>query len=60
MNPTKSSKVNWTQAIAFLAMIATLFGIDVPDDVKLQMVAAIQALQSIVTWVFHTWFSGER
>jgi hypothetical protein len=37
-------------------MVATLFGIDVPDDIKLELIAAIQALQSIITWVLHTWF----
>jgi hypothetical protein len=56
MNSTTVSKINWTQAVAFFAMVATLFGVDVPDDIKLQLIAAIQALQSIITWVLHTWF----
>jgi uncharacterized membrane protein len=56
MNPA-FSKINWTQAVAFLAMLLTLFGIDMPDNVKLETVALIQAAQSVLTWVLHTFFN---
>lgn len=56
MNSTSFSKINWTQAVAFLAMLLTLFGIDMPDDVKLETVALIQAAQSVLTWILHTYF----
>lgn len=56
MNPSSFSKINWTQAVAFLAMLLTLFGIDMPDDVKLETVALIQAAQSVLTWILHTYF----
>jgi hypothetical protein len=59
---TKSSwlsKINWTQAIAFLAMILTVFGINLPDDVKIQLVAIISGVQAIVTWVVRTWFTTQ-
>jgi uncharacterized membrane protein len=56
MNPVSFSKINWTQAVAFLAMLLTLFGIDMPDNVKLETVALIQAAQSVLTWILHTWF----
>lgn len=52
------SKINWTQGVAFLAMLLTLFGIDMPDDVKLSVVALIQAAQSILTWLLHTHLKG--
>ena len=57
MNPAAFSKINWTQAVAFIAMLLTLFGIDMPDNVKLELVALIQASQSVVTWILHTFFS---
>jgi|GEM_PF-4839369 len=50
------SKINWTQAVAFLAMLLTLFGIDMPDAVKLELVAFIQAAQSLLTWFLHSFF----
>lgn len=52
-----SSKVNWTQAVAFIAMVLAVFGIDMPDSVKLEVVALIQAAQSILTWIIKTWFT---
>ncbi|HTO39508.1 MAG TPA: hypothetical protein VL026_00920 [Rhizomicrobium sp.] len=55
MNPALS-RINWTQAVAFLAMLLTLFGIELPDEVKLQLVALIQAAQSLLTWVLHSFF----
>jgi hypothetical protein len=60
MNPASFSKINWTQAVAFLAMLLTLFGIDMPDDVKLETVALIQAAQSVLTWVLHTYFQEAK
>jgi hypothetical protein len=56
MNPAAFSKINWTQAVAFLAMLLTLFGIDMPDNVKLETVALIQAVQTIATWLLHNVF----
>ncbi len=60
MNPSSFSKINWTQAVAFLAMLLTLFGIDMPDDVKLEAVALIQAAQSVLTWILHTYFQETK
>ncbi len=60
MNPAAFSKVNWTQAVAFIAMLLTLFGIDMPDNVKLETVALIQAAQSIITWLLHTYFQEAK
>jgi hypothetical protein len=60
MNDTKSawlSKINWTQIVGFAAMIGTLFGVNVPDDVKVQIVAGIGSAQAVITWVLRTWFT---
>ena len=57
---TKSSflsKINWTQIVAFLAMILTVFGIDLPEDQKVAIVAVIQGIQSVLTWALRTWFT---
>jgi hypothetical protein len=60
MNETKSawfSKINWTQIVAMIAMIGTVFGIDVPEDVRVQLLAAIGGIQGVATWIFRTWFT---
>ena len=57
MNPATFSKINWTQAVAFFAMLLTLFGIDMHDNVKLETVALIQAIQTIATWLLHNVFT---
>lgn len=51
------SKINWTQAISFAAMLLTMFGIDLPDDVRDALLATIVGLQAILTWVFKTFFT---
>lgn len=52
-----ASKINWTQALGVLASVLVLIGIDLPTDVQLSIVAAIQGLQALATWVLKTWFS---
>jgi hypothetical protein len=37
-------------------MLLTLFGVDMPDNVKLETVALIQAIQTIATWFLHNVF----
>lgn len=53
------SKINWTQFVAFLAMVLTVFGIDLPEDVQAQLVVAIGGFQAVVTWVLRTWFTKD-
>lgn len=57
MNTAWLSKINWTQGIAMVAMVFTVFGVDVPDSTKVDAVAAITAGQGVLTWVFRTWFT---
>lgn len=51
------SKINWTQGVTFLTMMLAVFGIDVPDDVKVQIVTSVTGLSTIATWIFRTWFT---
>lgn len=60
MNEVKSawiSKINWTQAVLFLAMIFTMFGIDLPAELQAQIVTGIGIVAAVVTWILRTWFT---
>lgn len=59
INSAFVSKINWTQIIALAGSFLVVFGIDVPDQTKLDAVAGIQGVQSVVTWVFRTWFTAK-
>ena len=52
-----ASKINWTQAVAFVAMMLTMFGIDIPADMQAQIMAAIVAVNGVVTWALRTFFT---
>lgn len=59
--PVKSSwasKINWTQAVAMGASVAVIFGVDVPPEQQVAIVAVIQGVQSVATWVLRTWFNA--
>lgn len=54
------SKTNWTQAVSMASSLLTLaFGYKytIPVETQLAIVAAIQSIQSIATWIFKTWFT---
>jgi hypothetical protein len=51
------SKINWTQAVSFLAMIIAFFGFDLPAEQQAEIVAAILAVTNVVTWIIRTWFT---
>jgi hypothetical protein len=51
------SKINWTQAVTFLAMILTLVGVDMPADVKVAVEVGIASIGQVATWVIRTWFT---
>lgn len=59
VNPAALSKVNWTQVVAVIASILVIFGIDLPVDQQLSIVAAIQAVQAVATIIFRTWFTAK-
>lgn len=55
-----ASKINWTQAIGIAAsVLAVVSGnrYSLPPETQLQIVAAIQAVQAVATWIMRTWFS---
>ena len=51
------SKINWTQFIAFLAMILTVFGVELPAEIQAELVVIIGSIQAVVTWILRTWFT---
>jgi hypothetical protein len=51
------SKVNWTQAVALLAAWLGAKGISLDAETQVQIVLGVQAAQSVVTWIFRTWFN---
>lgn len=60
MNPPVKSKINWTQAVSFIASMLVIFGINLPPETQVAVVALIQAAQSVATWIFRTWFTAPR
>lgn len=55
------SKINWTQAIgaaASVLVLATGGSYNIPPEQQAIIVAVIQGIQSISTWVFRSWFNS--
>ena len=52
-----ASKINWTQGLALAASILVVFGIELPTEIQLAIVAVIQGVQSVFTWIMRTWFT---
>lgn len=58
--PVKSawySKINWTQVVAVVASVGAFFGLDTSEEVKAQVVLAIQAVGSAITLILRTYFN---
>lgn len=53
-----SSKINWTQGVALLAMLGTFFGFDLDTETQGEILAGIIGVQAAVTWVLKTWFTS--
>lgn len=54
------SKINWTQAIGIAAsVIAVVSGnkYQIPAETQLAIVAGIQGVQAVASWVLKTWFT---
>lgn len=52
-----ASKINWTQAVGLLATVLALIGIDLDPQTQVAVVAGIQAIVAVVTWVLRTFFT---
>ena len=54
------SKINWTQAIGIVATILAVVSsnkYEIPAETQISIVAGIQGVQAVVTWVIKTWFT---
>jgi len=52
------SKINWTQAVAALSALLTVFGLNLTPEVQTTIVTLILLGTNFVTWVLRTWFNG--
>lgn len=55
-----ASKINWTQAVGIVAsIIAVVSGnkYSIPVETQLSLVAGIQGIQAVATFVMKTWFT---
>lgn len=54
------SKINWTQAVGILASVITVVSgnkYSVPPETQLAIVATIQGVQGVASWVLKTFFT---
>ena len=54
------SRINWTQAIGILASVITVVSgnkYSIPAETQLAIVATIQGVQGVVSWVLKTFFT---
>jgi hypothetical protein len=59
INPAALSKINWTQAVALGATIATVFGFDLSAEEQAKILAAIATITPVVTLIFRTFFTAK-
>ena len=55
------SKINWTQAVGVTATVIALASANkynLPAEQQAELVASIQGIQAVATWIFRTWFNG--
>lgn len=54
------SRINWTQAVAFVASALVLASggkYNIPAEQQAQIIMLIQTVQSLTTWVLRTFFT---
>lgn len=54
------SKINWTQGVSLLSTVLTLTlgaAYSIPADTQLAIVASIQGVTNVATWVMKTFFT---
>ena len=51
------SKINWVQAVAMIATVATVFGFDFPPELQAKIVATITGVSGVATVILRTWFT---
>lgn len=55
--PAFLSKVNWASVISVVFTMLAAFGLNIPDELKVQILAAVSAITGIVTVVLRTYFT---
>jgi hypothetical protein len=58
LNPAILSKINWTQVIAAVATVTTVFGFDISPALQLEIVTGIALATNVVTMIWRTFFTG--
>lgn len=51
------SKINWASVISVVFTMLAAFGLNIPDELKVQILAAVSAITGIVTVVLRTYFT---
>ena len=52
-----ASEINWAQAVGIGATVLMMVGIEMDAETQVAMVAGIQGVIAVVTWVMRTWFT---
>lgn len=51
------SKINWAAIISVGFTLLAAFGVNIPDELKIQIMAMVSAIGGIATVVMRTWFT---
>ena len=51
------SKINWVQAVAMVATVATVFGFNFPPEFQAKVVETIIGVSGVATIILRTWFT---
>lgn len=51
------SKINWTSAVSAVAVLAALFGFDIPPDMQVNIVGFLGVATPVVTMILRTFFT---
>ena len=52
-----ASKINWTQVVSIVAVVGTLFGLDISPEMQAKIVGGIGVVTPIATMIMRTWFT---
>ena len=52
-----ASKINWVQVVGFIAMVGSVFGLDIDQDTQNALVAGIAGIWTVVTIIMRTFFT---
>jgi hypothetical protein len=51
------SKINWAQILTVGFTLLAAFGVNLPEDMKVNLIAAVTAIGGLATIVMKTWFT---